>query len=144
MDTAPPQFGRNLIVAVAIGVLAPFTLLAWPFAIATGIVIGTADVAKTLGLTASPSTRFIRLAAVTGGVLAMLIAGAVVGGIVAFLVAALAVLSERIAADASPTDRNLARMLLFVGGALGWMILGVTLGFQLDVSLDIWGVHIGS
>ncbi len=144
MDTAPPQFGRNLIVAIAIGVLAPFTLLAWPFAIATGIVIGTADVAKTLGLTASPSTRFIRLAAVTGGVLAMLIAGAVVGGIVAFLVAALAVLSERIAADASPTDRNLARMLLFVGGALGWMVLGVTLGFQLDVSLDIWGVHIGS
>jgi hypothetical protein len=144
MDTTPPQFGRNLIVAVAIGVLAPFTLLAWPFAIATGIVIGTADVAKTHGLTVSPSTRLIRLAAVTGGVLAMLIAGALVGGIVAFLVAALAVLSERIAADASPTDRSLARILLFVGGALGWMILGVTLGFHLDVGLNILGIRIGS
>ena len=52
MDTTPPPFGRNLIVAIAVGVLAPFTLLAWPFAIATGIVIGTADVEKTLGLTA--------------------------------------------------------------------------------------------
>jgi hypothetical protein len=144
MDTTPPQFGRNLIVAVAIGVLAPFTLLAWPFAIATGIVIGTDDVAKTRGLTVSPSTRFIRLAAVTGGVLAMLIAGALVGGIVAFLVAALAVLSERIAADASPTDRNLARILLFVGGALGWIVLGVTLGFHLDVGLNILGIRIGS
>jgi uncharacterized membrane-anchored protein len=144
MDTTPSPIGRNLIVAVAVGVLAPFTVLAWPFAIATGIVIGTADVAKTLGLTASPSTRFIRLAAVTGGVLAMLIAGAIVGGIVAFLIAALAVLSERIAADASPTDRNLARILLFVGGALGWMVLGVTLGFRLDVGLNVWGIHIGS
>jgi hypothetical protein len=74
----------------------------------------------------------------------MLIAGAIVGGIVAFLVAALAVLSERIAADFSPTDRNLARILLFVGGALGWMVLGVTLGFQLDVGLNVWGIHIGS
>jgi hypothetical protein len=144
MDTTPPQLGRNLIVAIAVGVLAPFTLWAWPFAIATGIVIGTAEVAKTLGLSASPSTRFIRLAAVTGGVLAMLIAGAIVGGIVAFLVAALAVLSERINADASPTDRNLARILLFVGGALGWMVLGVTLGFQLDVRLNILGIHLGS
>ncbi len=144
METTPPQLGRNLIVATAIGVLAPFTLLAWPFAIATGIVIGTADVANSLGLTASRSTRFIRLAAVTGGVLAMLIAGAIVGGIVAFLIAALAVLSERIAADASPTDRNLARILLFVGGALGWMVLGVTLGFQLDVGLNVWGIHLGS
>ena len=144
METTPLQLGRNLIVATAIGVLAPFTLLAWPFAIATGIVIGTADVEKTLGLTASPTTRFIRLAAVTGGVLAMLIAGAIVGGLVAFLVAALAVFSERIAADASPTDRNLARILLFVGGALGWMVLGVTLGFQLDFGLNVWGIHIGS
>ena len=144
MNTTPPQLGRNLIVATAVGVLAPFTLLAWPFAIATGIVIGTADVEKTLGLTASPTTRFIRLAAVTGGVLAMLIAGAIVGGLVAFLVAALAVFSERIAADASPTDRNLARILLLVGGALGWMILGVTLGFQLDVHMNMWGVGFGS
>ena len=44
METTPFSFGRHLIVALAIGVLAPFTLWAWPFAIATGIVIGTADV----------------------------------------------------------------------------------------------------
>jgi hypothetical protein len=135
METTPFQFGRHLVVAIAIGVLAPFTGLAWPFAIATGIVIGTADVERTEGRTTSPSTRIVRLAAVTGGVLAMLGAGAIVGGIIAFLVAALAVFSERIAADASPTDRNLARILLLVGGALGWIVLGVALGLHLNVRI---------
>ncbi len=135
METTPFQIGRHLVVAIAVGVLAPFTLWAWPFAIATGIVIGTADVEKRHGLTAARSTRFVRVAAVTGGVLAMFVAGAFVGGIIAFLVAALAVFSERIAADTSPTDRNLARILLLVGGALGWIVLGVALGFQLNVRI---------
>ncbi len=135
METTGFQIGRHLVVAVAIGVLAPFTLWAWPFAIATGIVIGTADVEKRHGQTASRSTRFVRVVAVTGGVLAMFVAGAFVGGIIAFLVAALAVFSEQIAADASPTDRNLARILLLVGGALGWIVLGVALGLQLNVRI---------
>ena len=135
METTRFQIGRHLVVAIAIGVLAPFTLWAWPFAIATGIVIGTADVEKSHGQTASRSTQFVRIVAVTGGVLAMFVAGAFVGGIIAFLVAALAVFSERIAADASPTDRNLARILLLVGGALGWIVLGVALGVQLNVRI---------
>ncbi len=135
METTPFQIGRHLVVAIAVGVLAPFTLWAWPFAIATGIVIGTADVEKSHGQTASRSTRFVRIVAVTGGVLAMFVAGAFVGGTIAFLVAALAVFSERIAADASPTDRNLARILLLVGGALGWIVLGVALGVHLNVRI---------
>ena len=136
METMPFRFGRYLVVALAIGLLAPFTLWAWPFAIATGIVIGTADVEKAHGQTASRSTRLVRVAAVTGGVLAMFVAGAFVGGIIAFFVAALADFSERVAADASPTDRTLARILLFVGGALGWMVFAA-LGFQFNI-------HIGS
>ncbi len=135
METTPFQIGRHLVVAIAVGVLAPFTLWAWPFAIATGIVIGTADAEKSHGQTASRSTRFVRIAAVTGGVLAMFVAGAFVGGTIAFLVAALAVFSERIAADASPTDRNLARILLLVGGARGWLVLGVALGVHLNVRI---------
>jgi hypothetical protein len=133
MTTTPLQFGRHLIVAGAIGVLAPFTGLAWPFAIATGIVIGTADVEKLHNRTAPLSTRGVRLAAVTGGVLAMLIAGAIVGGIVAFFVAALAEFSERISADASPTDQVLARILLFIGGAVGWVVLGFVLGLHIAI-----------
>jgi hypothetical protein len=135
MKPTPFQLGRHLIVAIAIAVIVPFTLWAWPFAIATGIVIGTADVEKAHGHTASPSTRLVRLAAVTGGVLAMFVAGLFVGGLIAFLVAALADFSERMAADASPTDRNLARILLLAGGALGWLVLGVALGLQLTVRI---------
>lgn len=134
MEATPSRLGRHLVVAMAIGVLAPFTLLAWPFAIATGIVIGTADVERMHGQTASRTTKLVRVAAVTGGVLAMFVAGAIVGGIIAFFVAALADFSERIAADASPTDRNLARILLFAGGALGWIVFAV-LGFQFNVRI---------
>ena len=134
MESTPFRFGRHVVVALAIGLLAPFTLWAWPFAIATGIVIGTADVEKRRGQTASRSTRFVRVVAVTGGVLAMFVAGAFVGGIIGFFVAALADFSERMAADASPTDRNLARILLFVGGALGWVV-SAALGFQLYVRI---------
>jgi hypothetical protein len=130
----PLRTFNHLVIAVAIAVIAPFTLWAWPFAIATGIVIGTAGVEKKRGQTPSRSTRFVRIVAVTGGVLAMFVAGAIVGGIIAFFVAALADFSERIAADASPTDRNLARILLFAGGALGW-IVWVALGFQLNVRI---------
>jgi hypothetical protein len=137
MTTTPFQLGRHLIVAIAIGVLAPFTGLAWPFGIATGIVLGMADVEKMHDRTTSVSTRFVRAAAVTGGVLAMLIAGAILGGIIAFFVAALAVFSERIGADASPTDQSLARIMLFIGGALGWIVLGVALGLH-------FAVHFGS
>jgi hypothetical protein len=57
-----------------------------------------------------------------------------VGGIIAFFVAALADFSERIAADASPTGRNLARMLLFAGGAFGWIVF-VAPEFQLNVRI---------
>lgn len=134
MEATPSRLGRHLVVAMAIGVLAPFTLLAWPFAIATGIVIGTADVERMHRQTASRTTKLVRVAAVTGGVLAMFVAGAIVGGIIAFFVAALADFSERIAADASPTDRNLARILLFAGGALGWIVFAV-LGFQFNVRI---------
>lgn len=63
METTRFRFERHLVVALDIGLLAPFTLWAWPFAIATGIVIGTADVEKAHGQTASRSTRFVRVVA---------------------------------------------------------------------------------
>ena len=55
-----------MIVAIAVGLLAPFTLWAWPFALATGIVIGTSDVDKAHGRTVSRSTQLVRVLAVTG------------------------------------------------------------------------------
>lgn len=133
----PLPIGSLLIVAVAIALVAPFTVLAWPFAIATGIVVGTSEVEKAHGMSAALGARLVRIAAVTGGVLAMLVAGVVIGGLIALVVAALARFAERLAGDASPTDRILARIILFVGGALGWMILGTVLGLHLTVHLGV-------
>jgi len=109
----PLQIGGHVIVALAIALVAPFTGFAWPFAIATGSIIGQGSVEKAHGVSAPLATRLIRVLAVTGGVLAMLVAGVLVGGLIAFLVTALAAFSERLAADASPTDRGLARIVLF-------------------------------
>jgi hypothetical protein len=129
----PLQMGSHLIVAAAIGMIAPFTGFAWPFALATGIVIGAGEVERAHGVPVSLTQRLVRVLAVTGGVLAMLIAGVVVGGLIAFLVAALATFSERLAADASSTDRTLARIVLFIGGGLGWILLGLVLGLHVAV-----------
>jgi hypothetical protein len=63
METTRFRFERHLVVALAIGLLTPLTQWAWPFAIATGIVIGTADVEKAHGRNTSRSTRFVRIVA---------------------------------------------------------------------------------
>ena len=127
----PLQIGRHVIVAAAIAFVAPFTGFAWPFALATGIVIGSGQVEQANGGSASVATRLIRLAAVTGGVLAMLFAGAVIGGLIAFLIVALTAFSERLSADASVPGRSLARIVLFIGAGIGWIVFGSLLNIHL-------------
>ena len=105
---------RHVVIGLAIALIAPFTALAWPFAILVGIVIGQDDVDRRRGVPRSVATRISRVLAITGGVLAMLFAGAIFGGLIALLVVALAALSERAAADAEPIDTAVARILLFV------------------------------
>jgi hypothetical protein len=131
----PLRIGSHVIVALAIALVAPFTGFAWPFALATGIVIGRGEVDTAHGVSASLAQRLARVLEVTGGVLAMLFAGVFIGGLVAFLIVALATFSERLAADASSTDRTLARIVLFIGGAFGWLIIGLALGLHLTVRI---------
>jgi hypothetical protein len=125
----------HLVAALAIAVIAPFTGLAWPFAILTGFVIGADRVDRERGVAAATSTRLVRVAAVTGGVLAMMFFGAVIGGLISFMIAALAAFSESAAGDASPTDRTVARLLVFVAATLGYLALGVLLGLRLDIRI---------
>lgn len=129
------NYVSHVIVGLAIGLIAPFTLLAWPFAILTGIVIGRSDVERSRGIASSTGTKAVRLAAVTGGVLAMIVFGAVLGGLIGFLVMALAALSERAAADASPTDRSIARVVVLVVAVLTWIGLSVVLGGKVDIRI---------
>jgi hypothetical protein len=128
----PLRLSRHLIVAAAIGLVAPFTGLAWPFAILTGMVIGRSEIDRQRGIPASTTTRVAQILAVTGGVLAMLLFGAIVGGLIAFVIVALAAFSERLAAGASPTDRTLARILVAVVAAVGYVVLALVLNLRVE------------
>ena len=114
---------RHVIIGLAIAVIAPFTALAWPFAILLGIVIGKDEVDRSRGIRPSAAATVARVLAVTGGVLAMLFFGAIIGGLIAFLIAALAYLSEKAAADAEPVDRLITRILLIVMPLLSYVAL---------------------
>src|SRR3546814_4143988 len=54
---------RIAIVGVAMGLIAPFTLLAWIPAILTGMVIGRAGVEQGQGIKASGATQALRVLA---------------------------------------------------------------------------------
>ena len=71
------------------------------------------------------AARVIRVLAVTGGVLAMLFAGAILGGLIAFSIVWLVTVSERMSADATPNDRTIARLLLVIGAVVGFLIGGM-------------------
>ena len=138
MTAAPAQPFRlayHVVIAIAIGCIAPFTGWAWPFALLTGLVISRDDLDRQAGIRAPGTTRIIRLLAVTGGVLATMIAGAILGGIIAFLIMALVLASERMTVQASPTDRFIARLLLAVGAAIGAFVLGPLIGASLSLTI---------
>jgi len=127
---------RHVVIGLAIALIAPFTALAWPFAILVGIVIGQDDTDRRRGHARPAVTRIARILAVTGGILAMLFFGAIVGGLIALLVVPLAALSERAAADAEPVDRAVARILLFV---LPVIVLVALIAVGAQVSIRIGG-----
>ena len=125
----------HAIIGAAIGLVALFTLWAWPVAILTGMVIGRDQAERARGQKPRAATTIVRILAVTGGVLAMLFFGALFGGLIAFVIVALAAFSERLAAGASPTDQTIARILVLVVAIVVWLVLALVL--NLKVSLNI-------
>jgi hypothetical protein len=123
---------RHVVIALAVALIAPLTVLAWPFAILVGIVIGQDTIERSRGGRPSAAVTILRVLAVTGGVLGMLFFGAILGGLLAFLIVALSALGERAAADADSVDRIVARLLLFVVPILGFVAL-IALGAQVDI-----------
>lgn len=122
----------HLVIGFAIGVVSLFTVLAWPFAILTGMVIGKADSDRRLGR--RQGTSILSILAVTGGVLGMLFFGALLGGLIAFLVAALAAYSERVAEGTSPIDQTMARIIISLVGGLTWFAAWYVLGLKINLS----------
>jgi hypothetical protein len=129
------RLGVHLLVAVAIGVVAPFTALAWPFAMALGMVFGAADARRMRGEADGPGEVFARSVIALFAVLGMLFFGAIIGGIVAILVVVLAAFSERAAAFTSATDRGVARIVLFLVPVLMWLVVFPLLGLNVDVRI---------
>jgi hypothetical protein len=125
----------TLIIGVACGIVAPFTIWAWIPALLTGMVIGSADVDRINGRPQRSSA--VRVLAVTGGVLAMLFVGAIIGGVIASVIVALAAFNDRVAAKASTTDQGIARILLFIATAGIWFLVFFVL--KLNVNINIGG-----
>jgi hypothetical protein len=144
-ETAPPappsvqptperlNVASHAIIGVAMGLIAPFTGLAWIPAILTGMVIGRAGVEQRQGIRSSRSTQVLRILAVTGGVVAMLILGVIIGGLIAFLVAALAAFSERVAEGTRATDQTIARILITVVTIGVWALLVFVVNVNVNV-----------
>jgi hypothetical protein len=138
----PPPAGQeklnlvyHLIIGVAAGIVAPFTIWAWIPALLTGMVIGGADVDRINGRPQRGSA--VRVLAVTGGVLAMLFVGAIIGGLIAFAIVALAAFNDRIAAKTTSTDQGMARILLFILTVVIWFLVFFVL--KLNVNVNIGG-----
>ena len=132
---APLRVGVHLLVAVSIGIVSPFTALAWPFAMAVGAMIGAADAKRQRGEPEYRGERFGRELLILIGILGMLFFGAIVGGIVAFAVVALTAFSERTAAHAAPTDRGVARIIVFIVPIAMWLIVFPLLGVNVDIRI---------
>jgi hypothetical protein len=127
------NFAYVAIVGLACGIIAPFTALAWPFAMLTGFVVGKTSAERLVGIRQSGATIFIRYLAVTGGVIAMLIFGAIVFGLVSFAIVALVAFAERMNARTSATDQMISRIALFVIIVLTWIVLAMFLNLKVNI-----------
>ena len=134
---APLRYGVHLIIALAIAVVSPFTALAWPFAIGVGMVLGSGQARRERGETSGRGDDLATAFIAAIGVIAMLFFGAIIGGIIAIVVVVLAAFSERAAAHASPIDRGVARILVFLVPAVAWLVLFPLLGFTVDISFGV-------
>ena len=115
----------HVIIAMAVALIAPLTGFAWMLAIPTGLVIAADDRDRRSGIPVRARTRFIRVLAVTGGIVGMLSRRApMLGGLIALAIVALTIFSERFSADALESDRTIARLLLAIGAIVGFVVIG--------------------
>lgn len=132
---APLRVAVHALAAVSVGLVSPFTALAWPFALGVGMILGSADARQLRGEARGLRGGSDRALLVALGILGMLFFGAIVGGLIAIVVVALAVFSERAAALASPTDRGVARILLFIVPLAMWLFVFPLLGVEVDIRI---------
>ena len=133
-ETGTFRIYRHVIIGLVIALIAPFTVLAWPFAILLGVVIGRDDVDRRRGVRRSAGSGVVGILAVAGGVFATIFFGAIIGAVIAIPIVALAAFSERAAADGEPADRVIARIVIFVMPILAYVAL---IGLGADINIKI-------
>ena len=125
------------IIGLAMGLVAPFTALAWPFAIGVGMILGLAAVERSNGVQQRGSVHLLRALALVIGTILMFFFGAIVGGVIALLIVGLASLGERVSANAGPTDRAIGRILIVMITAVVWFVMLNVL--KVNVNINIGG-----
>lgn len=134
-SAVPLRLGVHALIAASIGLVSPFTGLAWPFALLVGMLLGATNARERRGERDGFGDTLATALVVAVGVLAMLFFGAIVGGLVAIVVVVLASFSEQVAAQVSATDRGVARILLFVVPVAMWLFLFPLLGMDVDIRI---------
>ena len=131
----PLRIWVHVLVGVTVGLISPFTVFAWPFALLVGMILGSADARRRRGEHGGGAESVAIGLIAAFGAIAMLFFGAIIGGVIAIVIVVLAIFSERAAAFASPTDRGVARIILFVIPILMWVVVFPLLGMNVDVRL---------
>ena len=124
-----------VIVGVAIGLIAIVTAFAWPLAILLGMMLGQAGVEESRGVKQPASLQILRALVLVIGFFVMLFLGALVGGVIALLIVALAAFAERVSANTTPTDRGIARILLFIVATVVWGVLFFVLQVRININI---------
>lgn len=132
---APLRIWVHALIGVAIGLISPFTVLAWPFAILLGGAFGASAARRERGERSDFALSLLGALAMAVGILGMLFFGAIIGGLIALPVVFLASFSEMAAAHASPVDRGVARIILFVIPVAMWLIVFPLLGMNVNVNV---------
>ena len=125
----------HLIIGLAVGIVAAFTALAWPLAMLVGYIVGRDQVERARGIKAPAATNILRALLIVIGVGAMLFLGALIGGLIALLIVALVAFSERIAANTSPADQGIARILMAIVAVGTWIVLLYLLKPNVNISI---------
>ena len=125
----------HLIIGLAVGIVAAFTALAWPVAMLVGYIVGRDQVERAQGVKARAAVNMLRALLIVIGVGAMLFLGALIGGLIALLIVALVAFSERIAANTSPADQGIARILMAIVAVGTWLVLLYLLKPNVNISI---------
>ena len=132
---APLRIWVHALVGVAIGIVSPFTVLAWPFAIMLGMAFGASSARRERGERSDFAATLFTALAMAFGILGMLFFGAIIGGLIAIPIVFLAAFSESAAAHASPIDRGVARILVFIIPIAMWFIVFPLIGLNVNVNV---------